>query len=219
MPARRSNRKKKDHSGGSGPQRRREIAGAALRVIAKHGLNGATNRRIAEEVGLSAPALYVHFENQQEIFCVAMDLLVERIFSWLALSSNRNVIERLREIGRLHASFMAAEEGFVIPGFEFIVSPQNLHLRRLFGQRQSQVVEAVADIIEEGKAQRSVRQDVEARVAAWEFVMFALGEDIARLTGRDQFITDGTSLKLLDRFLASITSEPAGLRTFIPNKG
>ena len=196
----------------AGSERRQEIAAAALKVIAKYGLTGATNRRIAEAVGLSPPALYVHFDNRQEILLVAMDLVVERIFGWLAMSSNLNVIEHLREIGHLHASHMAAEyEGFVIPSFEFMMSPQNLDLRRRFGQKQLQINAAVADIIEAGKAQGSVRQDVEAHIAAWEFMMFAIGEDIAGITGREEFITDGISLKILERFLASISSEPQAL--------
>ena len=188
--------------------RRKQIIIAAVSAIACHGLHGATNRRIAERAGISPPTLYLYFENQQDILCAAMDLVADRVFQWLGMSSNPDVIERLREIGRLHGSFMAAEfEGFVVPSFEFITSAQELELRRRWGEKQRGFLRAMADMIEEGKAQGTVRQGVDAEVAAWQFIMFAMLEDISRLTGRDDYITDSTSIKVLDQFLAGIADE------------
>ena len=193
-----------------GPERRKQIVSAAVAAIARYGLSGATNRRIAEGVGISPPALYLYFDSQQDILCAAMDLVADRVFQWLSLSSHPNAVERLREIGRLHASFIAAEyEGFVVPSFEFITSAQDLELRQRWGEKQRSFLRAFADIIEEGKAQGTVRDDVDAEVAGWQFTMFAMLEDIARLTGRDDYITDGTSVKVLDQFLESIANRRA----------
>ncbi|HEY5529839.1 MAG TPA: TetR/AcrR family transcriptional regulator [Thermoleophilia bacterium] len=190
------------------PERRQQIVTAAVAVIARYGLTGATNRRIAEGAGISPPALYLYFDSQQEILCAAMDLVGDRVFQWLSLSSKANAIERLRETGSLHASFMAEEfEGFVLPSFEFITSAQELELRQRWGQKQQSFHRAMADIIEQGKTEGSVRGDVDAEVAAWQFTMFAMLEDIARLTGRDDYITSGTSMKVLDQFLAGIATQ------------
>lgn len=59
----RSQRKAK----GSGHQRRAEILEAAERVFVEQGYEGATIRRIAEEVGLSSTALYMHFRDKGQI--------------------------------------------------------------------------------------------------------------------------------------------------------
>ena len=62
-PAARSQRKAK----GSGHLRRAEILEAAERVFVEQGYEGATIRRIADEVGLSSTALYMHFRDKGQI--------------------------------------------------------------------------------------------------------------------------------------------------------
>lgn len=62
MPAR-STRKPK----GEGHARRAEILAAAERIFVEVGYEGATIRKIADEVGLSSTALYMHFSEKSEI--------------------------------------------------------------------------------------------------------------------------------------------------------
>src|SRR5690606_16577355 len=59
----RSTRKPK----GEGHARRGEILAAAERIFVEHGYVGATIRKIADEVGLSSTALYLHFSDKGEI--------------------------------------------------------------------------------------------------------------------------------------------------------
>lgn len=59
----RTNRKPK----GEGHSRRGEILTAAERIFVEHGYEGATIRKIADEVGLSSTALYMHFPDKGAI--------------------------------------------------------------------------------------------------------------------------------------------------------
>ncbi len=52
---------------GLGHLRRAEILEAAERVFLSYGFEGATIRRIADEVGVSSTALYMHFHDKGEI--------------------------------------------------------------------------------------------------------------------------------------------------------
>ena len=52
---------------GEGHSRRAEILAAAERIFVEHGYEGATIRKIADEVGLSSTALYMHFSEKSEI--------------------------------------------------------------------------------------------------------------------------------------------------------
>jgi AcrR family transcriptional regulator len=52
---------------GEGHARRGEILAAAERIFLECGYEGATIRRIAEEVGLSSTALYMHFRDKSEM--------------------------------------------------------------------------------------------------------------------------------------------------------
>jgi AcrR family transcriptional regulator len=62
-PARRSARKAK----GDGHLRRAEILEAAERIFMAEGYEGATIRKIADEVGVSSTALYMHFPDKAAI--------------------------------------------------------------------------------------------------------------------------------------------------------
>ncbi len=61
--------------------RRREIADAALRVIAEQGLGRFTALAIAREVGVSDAALFRHFQTKEEIVLAAIDRLEEILFA------------------------------------------------------------------------------------------------------------------------------------------
>ena len=52
---------------GEGHARRAEILKAAERIFVEHGYEGATIRKIADEVGLSSTALYMHFAEKGEM--------------------------------------------------------------------------------------------------------------------------------------------------------
>lgn len=62
-PTPRSARKPK----GEGHVRRAEILAAAERIFVEHGYEGATIRKIADDVGLSSTALYMHFADKSEM--------------------------------------------------------------------------------------------------------------------------------------------------------
>ncbi len=62
-PAVRSKRKAR----GDGHERRDEILNAAERIFVEQGYDGATIRKIAEAVGLSSTALYLHFPDKGAI--------------------------------------------------------------------------------------------------------------------------------------------------------
>jgi AcrR family transcriptional regulator len=52
---------------GDGHERRAEILAAAERLFVEQGYEGATIRKIADAVGLSSTALYMHFKDKAEI--------------------------------------------------------------------------------------------------------------------------------------------------------
>jgi AcrR family transcriptional regulator len=82
---RRSARKAK----GSGHLRRGEILEAAERIFVAEGYEGATIRRIADEVGVSSTALYMHFPDKS---CILHEIC-ERTFT-LLLERNSAIAAR-----------------------------------------------------------------------------------------------------------------------------
>jgi AcrR family transcriptional regulator len=82
---RRSSRKAK----GDGYLRRAEILGAAERIFVVEGYDGATIRRIADEVGVSSTALYMHFPDKSAILHEICERTIE-----VLLERNRDIASK-----------------------------------------------------------------------------------------------------------------------------
>lgn len=91
---------------GSGHLRRAEILEAAERIFVDYGYQGATIRRIAEEVGVSSTALYMHFRDKSEILVE----ISEATFGQL-MAQNDEIIateaDPVRRVRRILESYMA----------------------------------------------------------------------------------------------------------------
>lgn len=64
---------------GDGHLRRGEILEAAQRIFLAEGYQGATIRKIADEVGVSSTALYMHFRDKDEILLEISDTAISRL--------------------------------------------------------------------------------------------------------------------------------------------
>ena len=73
----RSRRKAK----GSGHLRRAEIIEAAGRIFLEYGYEGATIRKIADAVGVSSTALYMHFRDKSEILVEIADTAFSQLLA------------------------------------------------------------------------------------------------------------------------------------------
>lgn len=105
-PAPRSTRKPK----GEGHARRAEILEAAERIFVEVGYDGATIRRIPDEVGLSSTALYMHFPEKSAI----LHEICEGAFGRLQ-AANAAV---LAEGGPAEVKLRRLMEGYIAFGFD-----------------------------------------------------------------------------------------------------
>jgi AcrR family transcriptional regulator len=90
--------------------RRREIADAALRVIAEQGLGRFTALAIAREVGVSDAALFRHFQTKEEIVLAAIDRLEEVLFAGFP-PPGRDPLERLGSFFRQRVAVIEENPG------------------------------------------------------------------------------------------------------------
>lgn len=95
---------------GEGHSRRAEILSAAERIFVEHGYEGATIRKIADEVGLSSTALYMHFADKGEI----LQEICRGAFETLTETTRHIVADQAPPEQRLRAMI----EGYVRFGFE-----------------------------------------------------------------------------------------------------
>ena len=173
-----------------GAERKAQIIGATLRLVAEYGLVGASMSRIADAVGISNAALYRHFDSREDILIGAHDLLIERVFAWLRSSKAPNVIDRLRDMGESHARLFSLDiEGFNAPMFQFIAWIPKDRVREHVERKRREMFQAYADLIEEGKAQGSIRTDIDTDLIVSELFAWIWWEDLSYLEGLDTRVT------------------------------
>jgi AcrR family transcriptional regulator len=106
-------RTRKPRAARRAPLHRDAIVDAALRIVDREGLEGATMRRVAEELGTTPSALYWHVRNKQELLQFVLDRVIGEIelpppdpANWqeqlkLAAREMRRVLTRHRDIARV----------------------------------------------------------------------------------------------------------------------
>ena len=95
---------------GDGHLRRAEILAAAERIFVAEGYEGATIRKIADEVGVSSTALYMHFKDKDQILLEICTETVEQM-----LDSNTEIAARpIDSVSRVRMML----EAYVRFGFE-----------------------------------------------------------------------------------------------------
>ena len=107
------------------PLDRKNIVAAGLRVLEEGGLDGLTVRRIADELGVQAPALYWHVGSRGELLGLMAEELLRQVLDSLdpeaiggafllqfARAIARQQAER-RDVARLIASCGPTESGYL----------------------------------------------------------------------------------------------------------
>ncbi len=156
----RSSRKPK----GEGHARRAEILAAAERIFVEVGYEGATIRKIADEVGLSSTALYMHFSEKSEILHEICRAAFDRL-----QAANAAVVA---EAGPADVRLRRLLEAYVDFGFENPNAYRLIYLTRPVeardgAQSASQslgggLFRAFEDIVEEAAAAGRLRGDPQA---------------------------------------------------------
>ena len=191
--------------------RQREIVEATVDLIGKYGWQGTTVSRIAQAAGISRGALYQHFPDREAVLEAALDLWHERSSGWMAVSTNPDAAQRLLEIGEAHSSWALSEYNtFVRPFFQLIASNRQTSLSRTITRHQQKDFRYLIGLVDEGKRQGGIHPDVDSGDVAWSLFLHAWGEDIARMMGVDQFISEGASNRIFERLLATYST---GTRT------
>jgi AcrR family transcriptional regulator len=194
-------------------ERRREIVEAAVQLIGKYGVQGTTVSRIAHAAGIARGALYQHFPNREAVLEAALDAWRERSSAWMVHADEEDVGARLLRMGQAHSSWALSEYNtFVRPFFQLVASNRETALTRSIIERQQEDFRYLVEIVEEGKRQGSITEEVPSGDVAWSLLLHAWGEDIARLMGVEQFITEGTSQRILARLLDAYAADPPGMR-------
>jgi len=165
-------------------QRRRELAKAAVRVIARDGLEAATTRAVATESGWSTGVLKHYFDGRDDILRYALreleavnaDVLVATSDAPTGLDQLQRMLSTMSAGDRDHAKVWLAFVARAASDRETATA-----MRRgatAWNRRWQQVVER-------GQLDGSIRSDVDAKTVAHELWALLSGLRMASLFVRD----------------------------------
>lgn len=192
--------------------RKRQIVQVTLKTIMKCGVHGATMSRIAKGAGVTTGALYAHFENRQAILLAALDEVYERIFEAHRLSSNDDAVERIRETCRHYERLVTAHgtSGHARLFLEFAAAAPERALRDAVREKESAVAAKWTNLVEEGKRQGSIAEDVDPEEVALRIAGWAWSGHVAGLMGHRSEWHPKLSSQLLERILEDISTRDRG---------
>jgi AcrR family transcriptional regulator len=187
-------------------ERRAQIIEAVLKVVAEHGVPGATVARIAAAADVSEGTLYVYFGSRDEILMAALDSIFMDMASLIDSSAGVNAAERLALIAQRHSQLMKTERGgFALPWVEFIAAGPQVGLREAVARTQQRAFDKMLAIVEEGQAEGTIRRDLEARRLTWQWYTIMWAENMSTLMGLSEYIDAGHSGYSLDLLLNDAT--------------
>jgi AcrR family transcriptional regulator len=120
--------------GSDGERTEAALRDAALRLIARHGYEAVSMRRLADEVGVQAAALYRYFPTKEDLLHTLMREHMEALIaSWAALSDpEADPRDQLAAFVRNHIAFHLARRSST--------HVNNLELRSLSPERLARIV-------------------------------------------------------------------------------
>lgn len=152
--------------------RKGDIITAALKIIDRSGIKGLTVARLAQEVGFVESALYRHFKSKRDLIAFILDNTLEEARSHFeAVEENlTDVLEALKKLLYLHLNFLEQ-----YPGIFKIIYSDEIHLgdEELLGKLDlltSAIINFIKKIIQKGKEQRKLNQDLDITIGAIHFL-------------------------------------------------
>ncbi len=188
-------------------EKRQRIVDAVISIVGKHGVQGATTARIAATVGVSEPTLYRTFRNRKAMLLAAADRIWQQRHDELESFQSTDAMDFLRKICESHTAGIRRTR--VV---RFITELAVSHAGEELGQRirdlQLDDVRHLAEVVDQGKAEGSVRADVDTWETAWKIQTVYWLEAMARLHGLEEQVLSGFSGRQFEAILDEIAPRP-----------
>ena len=163
-------------SGSHGERTEAAIRDAALQLIAHHGYEALSMRRLAEEVGLGAAALYRYFPNKQAILVRLLETHMRELLAAWALvrqPGERPAPERLETFTRFHVRHHLPRRAGVFLSYMELRSLEPDNFARIEALRRSYEDDLTA-ILADGRAAGTMAVS-EPKVAARAIIAMLTG--------------------------------------------
>jgi AcrR family transcriptional regulator len=150
--------------------RRKQIIDALRKLIIKHGSEHVTVRRLAHEVGITEGAIYRHFKSKKEVLLFLVDYIEESLIGDIEKSqAGQNQLEFLENILHNHLSSIEQRKGISFLVIAEIISLGDKKLNQKIYETLTKYISHLTRIISDGKKNGTIREDINAEMAATVF--------------------------------------------------
>lgn len=151
--------------------RKEQTVKAALDIIGAKGVHGLTTAQIAKTVGISEANLYRHFKNKDAILLAVIDS-IDNTLTGNMETVRKEDITSLKKMGRifnLHLSYINDNKGIprVVFSSEILFTKE---IRKKLSSFVDRYLEMLAEVLEEGAKDGSIRKGINSRAMASLFI-------------------------------------------------
>ncbi len=148
---------------------------------------------VAKAVGVSEPALYRYFTSKKELFLATLQSTAPKLLDvWQEIASDiDDPLETLWSIGVSYYDHLQNNEGNMKLQFQALSEADDPEIREALRENFASFVNFVADTLDEGKRRGIVRNDIDSRLVAWQFLGIGLTLDLIHMLGFDSEMDRG----------------------------
>lgn len=160
--------------------RRREIVQSYLALVAREGMEAATTRRLAQELGMATGGLWHYFANFDEVIAQAFALVVERTTARIQqhVGETTGLVALTRMLEQIHPlEKTTQDEALVVVNFWGRVTAQRHHtVREAFAERLWQ--EEYRTHLDQAVGDGELHPDTPTAALADVLLVVALGQQV-----------------------------------------
>lgn len=187
---------------GEGDQLRREILDATAALMAENGSHELVSiRDIANRVGVSPPAIYLHFETKDRLTYTVCREMFDGFGARLLpiLAAEGNALERLRRLGREYIRWGLDNSGLYSVLF-LGQPPESVGADEMAGDPGLLVLEGLVALVRSGMKDGVIHSDSSPEATTWA-MWAAVHGSVLLMTSkmewmRDHLATAGSSIKV-----------------------
>jgi len=190
-------------------ERRQAILEGAQEVFGRAGYAASGTGDVARSAGVAPSAIYRHFRNKRDLYLTALREAGPRLLGiWRTTAAAQSEhLAAIREIEMNYYDHLQSRSPYAQLWFQSLAELGDPEVRETVGRNFVTMVDALAALIESGKAAGSVRPDVDSRIAAWHFMSIGLAFDLIHHLGLDAELDRPAAERWGDLFIHSIEGD------------
>jgi len=152
--------------------RKEQIAEAALELIGIEGVSALSIAGIARRVGIVPSALYRHFKSKDDVVDAVLELLKYRLLNNVAevRKETEGALDRLNSLLLRHARMLSENRAIPLVVFSDGVYVGHSERKPIVAEIMTNYLSEIQTIIEEGKREGAIREDVKPTTASVMFL-------------------------------------------------